>query len=130
MRTKALHCHHALYRSYGGRCFWELFYYSSSSPLLAFLLTSARKRSLKPPQHWILTFVRFFQAFIYFRGGSQPQVFFNSDIEMTEIVQIGFFLAGLVVSDTMFVSFIQLYLFVLIFYFGLIDLSFMGYLEP
>jgi len=52
--------------------------------------------------HFVLTFVRFFQAFIYFRGGSQPEVFFNSDIEMTEIVQIGFFLAGLVVSDTMF----------------------------
>ena len=55
-------------------------------------------------QHFILTFVRFFQAFIYFRGGSEPEVFFNSDIETTEIVQIGFFLAGLVVSDTMFVS--------------------------
>jgi len=52
--------------------------------------------------HWILTFVRLFQAFIYFRGGTQPDLFFGSDIELTGIMQIGFFLAGLVVADTMF----------------------------
>ena len=57
-------------------------------------------------QHFILTFVRFFQAFIYFEGGTQPDVFFNSEIELTAIIQIGLFLAGLVVSDAMFVSFV------------------------
>jgi hypothetical protein len=67
-------------------------------------VTSISNCSLEPGQHWILTFVRFFQGFIYFRGGSAPKVFFNSDIETTEIVQIGFFLAGLIVSDIMFVS--------------------------
>jgi len=41
--------------------------------------------------HWILTFVRLFQAYVYFRGGTQADVFFNSDIELTEIMQIGFF---------------------------------------
>ncbi|EGN93348.1 hypothetical protein SERLA73DRAFT_189558 [Serpula lacrymans var. lacrymans S7.3] len=53
--------------------------------------------------HWALTFVRFFQAFIYFRSGSSPSTFFNSETELTEIIQIGFFMASLVLSDAMFV---------------------------
>ena len=66
---------------------------------------STRKCSLNSGQHWVLTFVRFFQAFIYYRGGSAPGAFFNSESELTDIAQISLFLAGLVVSDALFVSF-------------------------
>lgn len=75
----------------------------------------------EPGQHWILTFVRFFQGFIYFRGGLEPEAFFNSKIELTEILQIGFFLAGLVIADVMFVSRVKICLSIQSFISGVID---------
>ena len=82
--------------------------------------------------------MRFFQAFIYFEGGTQPNVFFNSEIELTAIIQIGLFLAGLVVSDAMFVSLCfepypistSILFFFFLITFLVIDLSPVGYLEP
>ena len=82
-----------------------LFFIISTVCSYSLLLSTCKNPHLKiVGQHWVITFVRFFQAFIYYRGGREPEVFFNSLIEVTQIMQVGFFLAGLVISDTLFVS--------------------------
>ena len=56
-------------------------------------LITCTTRHSEPGQRQILTSVRFFaQGFLYSRGGLAPKIFFiDNKIELTEILQIGFF---------------------------------------
>ncbi|KZT10078.1 uncharacterized protein LAESUDRAFT_645450 [Laetiporus sulphureus 93-53] len=52
--------------------------------------------------HWILTVVRFFQAFVLFEGGAAPELFYADLSQTTEVVKTAFLISTLIISDIMF----------------------------
>ncbi|KAF9558816.1 hypothetical protein CPC08DRAFT_667036 [Agrocybe pediades] len=51
--------------------------------------------------HWILTWIRLFDAFIHFNDGTTPVLYYADLRRITEVVKTGFLIATLVMCDAM-----------------------------
>ncbi|EGN92090.1 hypothetical protein SERLA73DRAFT_79886 [Serpula lacrymans var. lacrymans S7.3] len=53
--------------------------------------------------HWIITFLRLFQAFLLYERGTSPLSFYGDLSQATEVVKTGFVMATISISDAMLV---------------------------
>lgn len=63
--------------------------------------------SIEPKQHWIIAVYRLYAAFITFRGGTEPVLFFADEAQITNVVKTGFLVATIFIGDTMIVGLLE-----------------------
>ncbi|KAF8990611.1 hypothetical protein BDQ17DRAFT_1255653 [Cyathus striatus] len=67
------------------------------------LITSSVCIFITITAHWICTFLRLFQAFVYFDNGSSALAFYANLNQTSEVVKTGFLMASLVMGDAMII---------------------------